>query len=243
MSSNDALTGLPARPVLWRNPPKGRVLAFAPHPDDEVAGPGGILARHVQQGDSVRVIVSTDGSNGDPDGLDARTEIATTRQRESRAGLAILGIDDAHYWGIPDGHQPSDVDLDNGVAMAVAAIRDYAPSIIYLPWQQDGHPDHHALYVVVTRALDQLDGDYLALGYEVWNAMIPDVIVETTLTAELKRRAMLAHASQIQYVQFDLCLSGLSAYRSMVHLHGRGHGEALCLIRGTLPAELADPNA
>jgi len=243
MSSDDPANGLPARPVLWRNPPKGRVLLFAPHPDDEVAGPGGILARHVQQGDPVRVVISTDGSNGDPDGSADRAEIAATRQRESRAGLAILGIDDAHYWDIPDGHQPSEADLENGVQMAIKAIRDYAPAIIYLPWQRDGHPDHHALHVVITRALDRLDEDYLALGYEVWNAMIPDVIVETTQTADLKRRAMLAHASQIQYVQFDLCLSGLGAYRSMVHLKGRGHGEALCLVRGTLPANLADPDA
>jgi len=243
MSDHDPLRSLPARPVLWRSPPKGRVLAFAPHPDDEVAGPGGILARHVQQGDPVRVVVSTDGSNGDPDGRIDRAEIAETRQRESRAGLAILGIEDAHYWDIPDGHQPSEADLDNGVQLAMQAIGDYAPTIIYLPWQSDGHPDHHALHVVITRALDQLGGDVLALGYEVWNAMIPDVIVETTQTAELKRRAMLAHASQIQYVQFDACLLGLSAYRSMVHLKGRGHGEALCLVRGTLPAELADPDA
>jgi N-acetylglucosamine malate deacetylase 1 len=243
MSSNDSPNGLPPRPALWRAPPKGRVLAFAPHPDDEVAGPGGILARHVQQGDPVRVVVTTDGSNGDPDGEVDRGEIAKTRQRESRAGLAILGIDDAHYWDIPDGHQPTEADLDNAVQLALHAIREFAPSVIYLPWQSDGHPDHHALHVVITRALDQLDEDYLALGYEVWNAMIPDVIVETTQTADLKRRAMLAHESQIHYVQFDLCLLGLSAYRSMVHLRGRGHGEALCLIRGTLPPDLADPSA
>lgn len=236
-------SGLPPRPVLWRKPPKGRVLAFAPHPDDEVAGPGGTLARHAQQGDAVRVIVSTDGSNGDPDGTVSRAEIAAIRQRESRAGLAILGIDDAQYWPIPDGHTPSEADLENGVQLAMAAITDYRPDVIYLPWERDGHPDHHALYVVVTRAIDRLDGDYLALGYEVWNTMIPDVIVETTQTADLKRRAMLAHESQIQYVQFDQCLGGLSTYRAMTHLHGRGHGEALCRIRGTLPAELADPDA
>ncbi|MFK7743149.1 MAG: PIG-L deacetylase family protein, partial [Planctomycetota bacterium] len=66
MSATD---GQPARPVLWRKPPHGRVLVFAPHPDDEVAGPGGILALHQQNGDAVRVVVTTDGTNGDPDGL------------------------------------------------------------------------------------------------------------------------------------------------------------------------------
>ena len=33
------------------------------------------------------------------------------------------------------------------------------------------------------------------------------------------------------------------AYRALVHLRGRGYGEALQLVRGALPPELADPDA
>ncbi|MFN9705442.1 MAG: PIG-L deacetylase family protein, partial [Planctomycetota bacterium] len=54
---------LPPLPVLWRRVPAGRVLAFAPHPDDEVAGPGGVLAMHADQGDAVRVVVATVGTS------------------------------------------------------------------------------------------------------------------------------------------------------------------------------------
>lgn len=237
MSSNDSSNGLPPRPALWRAPPRGRVLAFAPHPDDEVAGPGGILARHVQQGDPVRVVVTTDGSNGDPDGEVDRGEIAKTRQRESRAGLAILGIDDAHYWDIPDGHQPTEADLDNAVQLALHAIREFSPSIIYLPWQSDGHPDHHALHVVITRALDQLDGDYLALGYEVWNAMLPDCVLDVTSVMPAKLAAMGRYTSQLEYARFDNCVTGLNMYRSLVHGAGRGHWEAFQVVRGTLPVD------
>lgn len=242
------MSALPKRPALWRNPPRGRVLAFAPHPDDEVAGPGGILMRHSTQGDPVRVIVTTDGTNGDPDGHVDAAELGALRRQESRAGLALLGISDALYWGLPDGQVLSESDLQLGVTLAMAAIRDYAPDVIYLPWELDGHPDHHALHLVVTRAIDQLQQDgalpqLLALGYEVWNAMIPDVIVETTAAAEQKRLAMLAHASQMRYVEFDRCLLGLSAYRAMVHLRGHGYGEALCLVRGTLPEALSDRDA
>jgi len=237
------MSSLPARPVLWRSPPAGRILAFAPHPDDEVAGPGGILGRHQQQGDHVRVIVTTDGTNGDPDGHAEPTEVAAMRRQESRAGLAILGIADVHYWDFPDGHVLSETDLQRATKLAADAITEFAPDVVYMPWEKDGHPDHHALFIVVTRALEQLGSGCLALGYEVWNAMIPDVIVDTTQTAELKRQAMLAHKSQIQYVQFDRCLAGLSAYRALVHLRGKGGAEALCLVRGKLPAELADPDA
>lgn len=218
-------------------------MAFAPHPDDEVAGPGGILALHRDQGDEVRVVVTTDGTNGDPDGHHDPASYGDLRRRESRAGLLELGIDDVQFWGFPDGCELSEADLERGVQLAATAIDEFEPSTVYLPWRRDGHPDHHALYLVVTRALERATRQPLALGYEVWNAMIPDVIVDTTGVIERKRRAMQAHRSQIEYVQFDHTLMGLGAFRSQVHLRGRGYGEALCLVRGELPAALADGDA
>jgi LmbE family N-acetylglucosaminyl deacetylase len=237
------MSALPPRPALWRELPRGRVMAFAPHPDDEAAGPGGTLALHALQGDPVRVVVSTDGTNGDPDGRYQPGEYAELRRRESRAGLRELGLDAVEYWGFPDGFELSENDLSMATQKALAAMQQFAPDVVYLPWSRDGHPDHHALHVVVTRALDQLGRDVLALGYEVWNAMIPDVIVDITATAERKRRALQAHASQTDYVQIDHTLLGLAAYRSQVHLQGRGYAEAFERVRGTLPAGLADPEA
>jgi len=228
-------------PKLWRRVPAGRVLAFAPHPDDEVAGPGGILAMHRAQGDAVRVVVATDGIAGDPDRRFDPAAYATLRRGESRAGLLLLDVVDVMFWGFPDGHVLSEVDLENGTQLALAALAAFQPAVVYLPWELDGHGDHHALHVVVTRALDRANFRGLALGYEVWNAMIPDVIVDTTAVFPKKQAAMQAHQSQIAYTQYDHCLGGLSAYRSLQHLHGRGYGEALRRVRGELPASLAEP--
>jgi LmbE family N-acetylglucosaminyl deacetylase len=224
---------LPPPPVLWRRVPAGRVLAFAPHPDDEVAGPGGALALHAAQGDAVRVVVATDGTSGDPDGRHSPTFLAILRQRESLAGLGLLGVDDVRFWGFPDGHVLSATDLQNVAALAAREIAEFRPDVVYLPWELDGHPDHHRLHVVVTRALD-------ATGFRGL-AMVPDVIVETTSVFPRKQAAMLAHASQIAYTQYDHCLGGLAAYRSLAHLRGRGYGEAFRRVRGSLPASLAEP--
>lgn len=232
---------LPPLPVLWRRVPAGRVLAFAPHPDDEVAGPGGVLAMHADQGDAVRVVVATDGTSGDPDGRHAPGAFAALRRRESQDGLRHLGVHDVRFWGFPDGHVLSEADLRNAAALAARDLAEHRPDVVYLPWELDGHPDHHRLHVVVTRALAATGFRGLALGYEVWNAMVPDVIVETTAVFPRKQAAMLAHASQIAYTQYDHCLGGLSAYRSLVHLRGRGYGEAFRRVSGALPAALAEP--
>lgn len=232
---------LPPPPVLWTRMPRGRVMVFAPHPDDEVAGPGGALALHRVQGDPVRVVVATDGTNGDPDRRHEPAAFVQLRRSESRAGLSELGVDDVHFWGFPDGHVLSPSDLELGVQMACKELVGFAPDLVYLPWQHEGHPDHHAVHIVVTRALDRLQFRGLALGYEVWNAMVPAVIVDVTTVIERKRRAMRAHASQNDYAQYEHCLNGLAAYRSLVHLRGRGYGEAFGVVRGVLPAALAVP--
>jgi LmbE family N-acetylglucosaminyl deacetylase len=232
---------LPPLPKLWKRVPQGRVLAFAPHPDDEVAGPGGALAIHAAQGDAVRVVVASDGTSGDPDGRYTQAQFVATRRAESQAGLRLLGVDDVRFWGFPDGHVLSETDLRNAAALAQQELAAFRPDVVYLPWELDGHADHVALHVIVARALDASGFRGLALGYEVWNAMVPDVIVETTAVFPRKQAAMLAHASQIAYTQYDHCLGGLSAYRSLVHLRGRGYGEAYRCVRGSLPAALAEP--
>lgn len=232
---------LPAIPKLWRNVPRGRVLAFAPHPDDEVAGPGGVLAMHAAQGDAIAVVIATDGVGGDPERRHDPAEFVRTRRAESRAGLALLGVHDVQFQGFPDGHVLSPVDLEHATQRALEAMRTFRPDVVYLPWEHDGHVDHHALHLVVTRALDRAAFAGLALGYEVWNAMVPDVVVDITAVFDRKIAAMRAHTSQIAYTRYDHCLGGLAAYRSLQHLHGQGHGEAFRCVRGALPAALAQP--
>lgn len=226
---NDPSAAVP-EPVLWRDVPHGTVLHFAPHPDDEVAGTGGVLALHRAAGDPVHVVVATDGIAGDPDAkFDPRT-YAELRRTESRKGLGHVGVHDVTFWGFPDNCELSPADVERGVQSAVAELQRVRPAIVYLPWEREGHPDHHALYRIVRLAIDRLGWSGRAFGYEVWNAMVPDVIVDITRVVELKKRAMLEHVSQLAYTRYDHCMLGLSAYRSMVHLKGRGYGEALRIV-------------
>lgn len=226
----DSAPPLTPEPQAWQDVPHGRVLAFAPHPDDEVAGPGGCLALHRRAGDFVRVAVASTGAAGDPDSRFAEVDYAALRQQESRAGLAELGVDDAVYWGLPDNMELSASDIELGTQLAAAAIAAAAPDIVYLPWAREGHRDHHHLHLIVLAALRRVHFAGAAYGYEVWNAMVPDVVVDISAVAEHKRRAIRAHASQLAYTDFEHTILGLNAYRSMVHQRGVGFAEALCRI-------------
>lgn len=221
----------PAEPKLLKAPPQGRVLCFAPHPDDEAAGPGGTLCLHHQQGDAVRVVIATDGKSGDPEGRHDPQRYTAVRRAESVAGLRVLGVDDVGFWGFPDSCQLSATDLERGTVLAAQEVGAFAPDTVLLPWAREGHSDHHALHVCVMRALERVHFRGRAWGYEVWHAMVPDVIVDITGVAQLKHQAMLCHASQTEYVAYDHCMMGLNAYRSLIHMRGRGYGEAFAVLR------------
>ena len=122
-------------------------------------------------------------------------------------------------------------------AKAVAALETSKPDVVYLPWALEGHPDHHALHHIVIRALDETGFGGLALGYEVWNAMLPDVVLDVTDVMPAKLAAMGRYTSQLAYARFDNCVTGLNMYRSLVHGAGRGHWEAYQVLRGALPSE------
>src|SRR5207244_5039324 len=70
-----------------------RLLVLAPHPDDEVIGCGGLVALHLRDARSVRVVVATDG---------AAAGDAAQREAESRAALASLGAATIEFLGFAD---------------------------------------------------------------------------------------------------------------------------------------------
>lgn len=142
--------GLPARlPV--REPAtivgrSGRVVVVAPHPDDEVLGVGGTIARLVGLGVRVTVVAVTDGEASHPGRV---AELRRTRAGERAEALRRLGLDvggaspwgkrvDIRRLGLPDGGVDARAVAD-GVRPLLAA-----GDVLLAPWRHDGHPDHDA---------------------------------------------------------------------------------------------------
>jgi LmbE family N-acetylglucosaminyl deacetylase len=97
------------------------LLVFAPHPDDETVGTGGVIQQAVAAGKKVRVVFVTNG-DGYPQAAAALLNkplselappdfvgLAATRQREAVSATSLLGLSAASlvFLGYPDAAMPA----------------------------------------------------------------------------------------------------------------------------------------
>lgn len=69
------------------------VLVIAPHPDDEILGCGGTLVQLAEEQTRITVFVATDGE-ATRGSVHSPKETRRRRRAETRAGCAVLGVDD-----------------------------------------------------------------------------------------------------------------------------------------------------
>jgi LmbE family N-acetylglucosaminyl deacetylase/glycosyltransferase involved in cell wall biosynthesis len=185
-----------------------RLLVFAPHPDDEVIACGGLIAQHRLENRAVRVVIATDGSGaGD----------ATTREAESRHGLAKLGDGiEVEFLRFPD--RALGDDAASRIRQELAAFR---PDLVLVPSPVEIHPDHLALARLVIETVQRDETLFADLAtariafYEVSQPLKPNAIVDITDVADAKYAAIAAHTSQLAQRDYLGYARGLNAYRTM----------------------------
>src|SRR5579872_3659600 len=187
-----------------------RLLILAPHPDDEVIGCGGLLALHLRDRRSVRVVVATDSREaGD----------AAQRESESIRALASLGEVPVDFLHIADRHL--DADEPSLLDRIRTVLVEFRPDLIAVPSPVEIHPDHIALSRAFC-SLIQADPELFATlavsrvaFYEVSAPIRPNVLVDISPVAESKYDAIRTHESQIALRDYVAYARGLNAYRAM----------------------------
>ena len=124
-------------------PAAGRVVAVAAHPDDEVLGVGGALARLAAAGLDVTVVSVTDGEGSHPGSTRLTPErLADVRAGELREALRKLGADGARIKRL----RLPDTRVAEHEERLTARLADLlAGAVLCLaPWTGDVHSDHEA---------------------------------------------------------------------------------------------------
>jgi LmbE family N-acetylglucosaminyl deacetylase len=145
----------------------GRVIVVAPHPDDEVLGVGGTVARMVARGAEHVAVAVTDGEASHPG---RAFELRRTRPLESEAAATRLGISPTMTYrlGQPDGNVE-----DLLVARALEDLIEPG-DLVLAPWEGDGHPDHAQVGLGARAACTAKGGTLLSYLVWAWHWAQPD---------------------------------------------------------------------
>ena len=216
-----------------------KVLVVAPHPDDEVLGCGGVMARHAAAGDEVHVAVVT---RGHPDVFSA--DSVDRVRNEAKDAHSILGVRSVRYLEFPAPRL--DTIPRHQIADAVAGmIRELGPEIIYVPHHGDMHFEHGMTYeaCLVAARPGRQPVVRRILAYETpsetdWSppvsgsAFQPTVYIDIESQLEKKLRAMACFASQLQPSPHPRSLINLEAVaRCRGAAAGLHAAEAFMLVR------------
>lgn len=125
-----------------------RVLVFCAHPDDEIIGCGGTLARLSQQGSTITVVMFTRGETGYTQASQKKDFLQVKEEEISRYDH-ILGINkriilDKPCQGVTDDKET--------YQQCLKIIREEKPDVVFTHNPTDRHRDHRALSQVTTEA-------------------------------------------------------------------------------------------
>lgn len=188
-----------------------RVLAFAPHPDDETFGCGGTLALLARLC-PVKVILITDGSGAG----DLPPGTAEKRQTEFKKALHALGVGEYRCLDEPDGNFRDTPEFRGKIT---ALLEQDRPNWVFLPSPLDYHRDHVRAAVVLTELCRRASSVEQLLFYEIWSPLPATHVVDITSVLERKRAAIQSHVTALACGDYLNATLGLNAYRSLYLPH------------------------
>ena len=132
-----------------------KILVVAAHPDDEVLGCGGTIARHASVGDTVSVLLLSEGATS-REPTDAEGDVSALRRAAVEASRT-LGAVEPRFCGFPDNRLDTVplLDVIKAIEVVVDAIE---PEIVYTHHQGDLNVDHRIAHQAVATACRPLPG-------------------------------------------------------------------------------------
>ena len=184
-----------------------QVLIIAAHPDDEVLGCGGTIARHVKEGDPVHILFLGDGvsSRGNPD-----IKMIAARKKSAVKACEVLGAAIVGFEKFPD-NMFDTVPLLDITRVVESAKREVNPQIIYTHHGGDLNIDHRiTCQAVLTAFRPQPDEQFSEIrAFETnssteWSTsaimplFIPDTFVDISKYLDKLLDAYACYADEIR---------------------------------------------
>lgn len=204
--------------------PRGRsIVVIAPHPDDEVIGPGGTLLKAADSGARIHVIYLTS---------DPQEELIEIHEKEALAAVKDMAAEvEFLRWSV--GAIPID---ETAIKRLGNAISQYQPDTIMVSFCLDDHDDHRRASELLMRVFDfqLLKAEIEVWAYQVYSVVLPNVVVDITNVVERKEASIASYSSQYVSRNWAHYALGLNAWNCR-HLKARGDRKSYAELFMVLP--------
>jgi LmbE family N-acetylglucosaminyl deacetylase len=186
-----------------------KVLVVAAHPDDEVLGCGGTIARLAREGHEIHIAILAEGiTSRYPQRTEADPSLVRDLHANSRQAASTLGAKEVSLHGLPDNRMDT-VPLLDVVKIVESLIEKVSPSRIYTHHGGDLNIDHTVVHRAVLTATRPLPGcqvreiylfevpsstDWAFQQFE--GSFRPNTFVDVGQTLEVKITAMACYQSE-----------------------------------------------
>lgn len=217
----------------------GKTLVIAPHPDDEILGCGGTLARLASDGCPTTVAIVTTGRPPQ-----FSEDFVSRVSVETKAAHDLIGVSETRHLDLPAAALDTVPAAQLNAALA-KLVQDLAPETVFIPFVGDVHVDHQLTFLaaMVASRPRHLQAPRRIYAYETLSetnwyapgitpAFIPNVFVDISQTLEKKLDAFRCFKSQIREFPDE---RSIDAIRALAVMRGasmyRGAAEAFMLVR------------
>ena len=182
------------------------IMVFAAHPDDEVIGAGGTIAKYAREGRQVVSVIFSYGEGSDP--ASEPENIIQKRVNESKKSAKILGIKETIFLGLSDMKFSKDVAQPSTKKKLSDILQRYKPKMIFTHSADDLHPAHKGVGRVVKEVLDELKLNPKIYAFTVSVPIkfkkrdMPRIYIDVSETFQLKINALKAFKSQKELLSF-----------------------------------------
>lgn len=232
-----------------------KVLVIAAHPDDEVLGMGGTIAKYVRNGHDVKIVImatgifarrsnryqnSTDYEINEKSKLAMEKELSVLREDAIRASK-ILGVSSIDLLDFPDNEMDTISNLQ--VTKKIESIiQQFNPEIVYTHSQYDVNIDHKVLYNATITATRPTPGCKVkqVISFEIpssteWyfpSSFSPNIFVDISKELPTKVKSLLAYKNEIREFPHPRSAKAIEIIaKRWGTVCGLKAAEAFCLVR------------
>ena len=220
-----------------------KILIVAAHPDDEVLGCGGTIAKLTKQGNDVYALILGEGvtSRDDKRNRAGRGEDLQQLKHQAEKAHKLLGIRKTFLYDFPDNRFDT-VPLLDIVKVIEKVKNEITPDIVFTHYIGDLNIDHQITYQAVITATRPLSGEtvkeiysFEILSSTEWGyplSFSPDVFFDISGTIDLKIRAMSEHKTELKEFPHPRSLEGIKQNAQLWGMKtGLKYAEAFKLVR------------